>query len=263
DFLQIDVVQYFGGEGSAGLFGLGAVNSAFMIWIVILMVYVYIASTLPVWKLLQPRGFINSHLLVVGLGILSLGLIFTHQEMTSPVTNSGADTPWFPLLFITVACGAISGFHGLVSSGTSSKQLNNETDARFVGYFGAVGEGTLALVSILAVVTFFGSTDEFFGTYSSFTAANEAGLNVFVEGASVLASGLGIPPDIAATIVSIIVVSFAATTLDTAVRMMRYIISELGTEYKVPALTKTHVATSVAVISSAILVLMPEGSKGF
>jgi len=263
DFLQIDVVQYFGGEGSAGLFGLGAVNSAFMIWIVILMVYVYIASTLPVWKLLQPRDFINSHQLVVGLGILYLGLIFTNPEITAPVTNSGADTPWFPLLFITVACGAISGFHGLVSSGTSSKQLNNETDARFVGYFGAVGEGTLALVSILAVVTFFGSTDEFFGTYSSFTAANEAGLNVFVEGASVLASGLGIPPDIAATIVSIIVVSFAATTLDTAVRMMRYIISELGVEYKVPALTKMHVATSVAVISSAILVLMPEGSRGF
>src|SRR5699024_2780252 len=92
---------------------------------------------------------------------------------------------------------------------------------------------------------------------------NEAGLNVFVEGASVLASGLGIPADIAATIVSIIVVSFAATSLDTSVRLMRYIIAELGTEYKVPALTKTHVATSVAVISSAILVLMPEGSKGF
>ncbi|HLS08077.1 carbon starvation CstA family protein, partial [Lentibacillus sp.] len=87
DFLQIDVVQYFGGEGSAGLFGLGAVNSAFMIWIVILMVYVYIASTLPVWKLLQPRDFINSHQLVVGLGILYLGLIFTNPEITAPVTN--------------------------------------------------------------------------------------------------------------------------------------------------------------------------------
>lgn len=263
DFLQIDLVGYFGGEGSSGLFGMGAVNSAFLIWITILMIYVYIASTLPVWKLLQPRDFINSHQLVVGMGILYLGLLFTNPEITAPLTNPDADASWFPLLFITIACGAISGFHSLVSSGTSSKQLNKETDARFVGYFGAVGEGSLALISILAVVTFFGSTDEFFGTYSGFSAANEAGLNVFIEGASVLAGGLGIPTDIALTIVSIIVVSFAATSLDTSVRMMRYIISEIGTEYKVHSLTKMHVATSVAVVSSAILVLIPEGSRGF
>lgn len=94
------------------------------------MAYVYIASTIPVWKLLQPRDFINSHQLVVGLAILYLGLLFTNPEITAPITNPGADTSWFPLLFITIACGAISGFHGLVSSGTSSKQLNKETDAR-------------------------------------------------------------------------------------------------------------------------------------
>ncbi|MEC2158458.1 carbon starvation CstA family protein [Virgibacillus halodenitrificans] len=262
-FLQIDLVQYMGGEDGSGLFGLGAVSTAFLIWIVILMIYVYIASTLPVWKLLQPRDFINSHQLVVGLGILYLGLLFTNPEMTAPVTNANPDTPWLPLLFITIACGAISGFHGLVSSGTSSKQLDKETDARMVGYLGAVGEGVLALVSIIAVATFFANTDEFLATYSSFSAANGAGLGVFVEGAAGLAGGLAIPPDIATTIVSIIVVSFAATTLDTSVRLMRYIIAELGVEYKVPALTKTHVATTVAVVSSAALVLLPEGPKGF
>ncbi|MCG1029420.1 carbon starvation protein A [Virgibacillus halodenitrificans] len=262
-FLQIDLVQYMGGEDGSGLFGLGAVSTAFLIWIVILMIYVYIASTLPVWKLLQPRDFINSHQLVVGLGILYLGLLFTNPEMTAPVTNANPDTPWLPLLFITIACGAISGFHGLVSSGTSSKQLDKETDARMVGYLGAVGEGVLALISIIAVATFFANTDEFLATYSSFSAANGAGLGVFVEGAAGLAGGLAIPPDIATTIVSIIVVSFAATTLDTSVRLMRYIIAELGVEYKVPALTKTHVATTVAVVSSAALVLLPEGPKGF
>ncbi|MFD1849234.1 carbon starvation protein A [Oceanobacillus bengalensis] len=263
DFLQIDLVQYMGGESGEGLFGLGAVSTAFLIWIVFLMVYCYIASTLPVWKLLQPRDFINSHQLVVGLGILYLGLIFTNPEMTAPVLNENPDKNWLPLLFITVACGAISGFHGLVSSGTTSKQLNNETEARFVGYFGAVGEGILALIAIITVGTFFANADDFFATYSSFTAANGAGLGVFVEGAAVLAGGLGIPPAVATTIVSVIVVSFAATTLDTAVRLMRYIIAELGAEYKVPALTKTHVATSVAVLSSAALVLIPEGPNGF
>lgn len=261
-FLQIDLVQYMGGEDGTGLFGLSVTGTAFLIWIVILMVYVYIASTLPVWKLLQPRDFINSHQLVVGLGILYLGLLFTNPSITAPATHAVSDVSWFPLLFITIACGAISGFHGLVSSGTSSKQLNNETEARFVGYFGAVGEGVLALISIVAVITFFASKDEFLATYSSFTAANGAGLDVFVSGAASLAEGIFIPNDVATTIVSIIVVSFAATTLDTSVRLMRYIIAELGIEYKVPALEKKHVATSIAVLTSAALVLLPQGPKG-
>ncbi|GIO22388.1 carbon starvation protein A [Oceanobacillus sp. J11TS1] len=262
-FLQIDLVGYMGGENGAGLFGLSTVSTAFLIWIVILMVYVYIASTLPVWKLLQPRDFINSHQLVVGLAILYLGLLFTAPNMTAPAINESPDKSFLPLLFITIACGAISGFHGLVSSGTSSKQLDKETDARFVGYFGAVGEGILALVSILAVGTFFANTDAFSAAYTSFTEANAIGLGTFIEGAATLAQGLGIPTDIATTIVSIIVVSFAATTLDTSVRLMRYIIAELGIEYKIQPLTKTHVATTIAVLSSAALVLIPEGPNGF
>ena len=262
-FLQIDLVAYMGGEDGTGLFGLSTVSTAFLIWIVILMIYVYIASTLPVWKLLQPRDFINSHQLVVGLGILYLGLLFTNPQITAPITNPNTDISWLPLLFITIACGAISGFHGLVSSGTSSKQLNKETDARFVGYFGAVGEGILALISTLAVATLFASTADFNAAYASFTQANAGGLGNFVEGAAVLAGGLGISTSISTTIVSIIVVSFAATTLDTAVRLMRYIIAEIGAEYKVNVLTKPHVATSVAVLSSAALVLIPEGPNGF
>src|SRR5690625_668444 len=263
EFLQIDIVKYLGGEGAAGWFGLSSVGTAFFIWIIILMIYVYIASTLPVWKLLQPRDFINSHQLVVGLLILYLGLLFTNPTITAPTTNMTTDVSWFPLLFITIACGAISGFHGLVSSGTSSKQLNNEMDARFVGYFGAVGEGVLALISILAVVTLFASEADFLATYSSFTEANGEGLSVFIEGAANLANGLMIPNDISTTIVSIIVVSFAATTLDTAVRLMRYIIAELGMVYKMPVLAKKHVATTIAVTTNAALVLIPEGPQGF
>lgn len=262
-FLQIDLVQYMGGENGTGMFGLSTLSTAFLIWIVILMIYVYIASTLPVWKLLQPRDFINSHQLVVGLAILYLGLLFVRPEITAPATNSVTDVSWFPLLFITIACGAISGFHSLVSSGTSSKQLDNEVDARFVGYFGAVGEGILALVAIIAVVTFFPSKDAFLATYSSFSAANAEGLNVFVEGASKLAEGLMIPGDISTTIVSIIVISFAATTLDTSVRLMRYIIGELGVQYNAPVMNKKHVATTIAVVASAALVLLPSGPKGF
>src|SRR5690625_4066 len=120
-----------GGEGGSGFFGLGSVATAFFIWIIILMVYVYIASVLPVWKLLQPRDFINSHQLVVGLGILYAGLLFTNPTITAPVTNITPDVSWFPLLFITIACGAISGFHGLVSSGTTrSEEHTSELQSR-------------------------------------------------------------------------------------------------------------------------------------
>ncbi|WP_079528713.1 carbon starvation CstA family protein [Halobacillus hunanensis] len=261
--LQIDLVKYFGGEGATTFMGANATSMAFFVWIVVLMVYVYIASTLPVWKLLQPRDYINSHQLLVGLGLLYLGLLFTNPEVTAPVSNAQADVSWFPLLFITIACGAISGFHGLVSSGTTSKQLNNEKEARFVGYLGAVGEGSLALIAIIAVITFFPTAGEFSATYSSFTEASGAGLTVFIQGAAQLATGLGIPSVVASTIVSVIIVSFAATTLDSSVRLMRYIISELGTEYNFKPLTKAHVATTAAVVSSAALTLIPQGPKGF
>ncbi|MFB5661791.1 carbon starvation protein A [Alteribacillus sp. HJP-4] len=263
--LQIDIVSYFGGEEAAGPLGLGAVSWAFMIWIAILMIYVYIASILPVWKLLQPRDYINSHQLVVGLAILYLGLLFTWPapEISAPATRGVSDVSWFPLLFITIACGAISGFHGLVSSGTTSKQLNKETDARFVGYFGAVGEGTLALITILAVTTFFATQSDFLSAYESYTIANADGLGHFIGGAGQLATGLGLPAGVAETIVAVIVVSFAATTLDTSVRLMRYIISELGQEYKAPALTKKHVATAMAVGASTALVLLPGDDRGF
>lgn len=261
--LQIDMVRYFGGEGNTVLFGLNGVSMAFLVWIIVLMIYVYIASVLPVWKLLQPRDFINAEQLILGLAILYLGLIFLTPDVTAPWSNPAAnDVSWFPLLFITIACGAVSGFHGLVSSGTTSKQVDKETDARFVGYLGAVGEGALAIITVVAVATFFGSSEAFHTTYSSFSAAGANGLNAFIQGAGELAAGLWIPAEAARTIIAVIVISFAATTLDTSVRLMRYIISELGEVYQINSLTRIHVATSIAVLSSAALVLLPEGPRG-
>lgn len=262
--LQIDLVQYYGGEETIRLFGLNGVELAFLTWIIILMVYVYFASTLPVWMLLQPRDLINAYQLLLGLAILYLGLFFISPEITAPPTNPAADdVSWFPLLFITVACGAISGFHGLVSSGTTAKQLDKETDARFVGYLGAVGEGMLALITIVAIVTYFNTTGEFLDHYHSFEVAGSGGLGIFVEGAARLATGVMIPLEAAQTIIAVIVISFAATTLDTSVRLMRYILNELGEAYKVQPLTHMHISTTLAVGSSTLLVLLPEGPHGF
>lgn len=261
--LQIDLIQYFLGAENTVLFGLSGIEMAFFVWIVILMIYVYFASTLPVWLLLQPRDLINAYQLVLGLAILYLGLFVSSPEITAPATNpETSDVSWFPLLFITIACGAISGFHGLVSSGTTAKQLDNETDARFVGYIGAIGEGSLALITIVAIVTYFNTTGEFMDVYHSFSEAGAVGLTIFVEGAAQLAIALLIPLEAAKTIIAVIVISFAATTLDTSVRLMRYIINELGEEYEVKPLTKLHTSTLIAVGASAALVLLPEGPRG-
>lgn len=262
--LSVDLPKWFGGEGASLLFGLNGIEMAFLTWIIILMVYSFFASTLPVWMLLQPRDYINSHQLIVGLAILYLGLFFLAPAITAPAFNgSVTDKSWLPLLFITIACGAISGFHGLVSSGTSSKQLDKETDARFVGYLGAVGEGTLALISILAVITFFATPADFLAKYESFGAASNGGLGAFVNGAANLATGIFIPQAVGATIVAVIVVSFAATTLDTSVRIMRYIIAEIASEYKMNYLTGKYTASFIAVAASTALVLTPGGANGF
>ncbi|NBC25698.1 MAG: carbon starvation protein A [Bacteroidetes bacterium] len=261
--LQIDLVTYFGGEGAVTIAGFSATELSFLVWICILMIYVYIASTLPVWMLLQPRDLINAYQLIAGLAILYLALFITSPEITAPATNpESSDVSWFPLLFITIACGAVSGFHGLVSSGTTAKQVDNETDARFVGYLGAIGEGALALITIVAIVTYFNTTGEFLENYHSFEAAGANGLAIFVEGAAYLATGLMIPLHAAETIVAVIVISFAATTLDTSVRLMRYIINELGEEYAIQPLTKMHPSTLIAVGATATLVLLPEGPRG-
>jgi len=261
--LQIDLVTYFGGEGAVTTGGFSATELSFLVWICILMIYVYIASTLPVWMLLQPRDLINAYQLIAGLAILYLALFITSPEITAPATNpESSDVSWFPLLFITIACGAVSGFHGLVSSGTTAKQVDNETDARFVGYLGAIGEGALALITIVAIVTYFNTTGEFLENYHSFEAAGANGLAIFVEGAAFLATGLMIPLHAAETIVAVIVISFAATTLDTSVRLMRYIINELGEEYAIQPLTKMHPSTLIAVGATATLVLLPEGPRG-
>ena len=124
---------------------LGLSSASF--WVIVLFLYAGLASILPVWVLLQPRDYINGLQLFIGLGILYVGVLIASPSVVAPAYNSAVPegTPSIvPLLFVTIACGAISGFHGIVSSGTSSKQLDKETDARFSGYFGAVGEGLLA-----------------------------------------------------------------------------------------------------------------------
>jgi carbon starvation protein len=237
-------------------------------WVIIMLLYGLIASTLPVWLLLQPRDYINSHQLFVALGLIGAAVLVTNPPVMAPVISDHlpADTPgWFPLLFITIACGAISGFHGLVASGTTSKQLARETDARYVGYGGMTGEGSLALASILPTTAGFAvyaGIDGWRDHYSTFAGAATGGVHAFVGGVGVLAAGLGIPHDVAVIFAAVVVISFAATTMDTGVRLQRYILEELGSQYRIRPLQNGIVAAVLAVAAIAALALGVDRGAG-
>ncbi|MDP3536771.1 carbon starvation protein A [Halomonas sp. M1] len=233
------------------------------VWILILFGYAAIASLLPVWMLLQPRDYINGLQLFIGLIILYGALVLLNPTLVAPAFNSDvpAGTPsLIPLLFVTIACGAISGFHGLVSSGTTSKQLNRETDARFVGYFGAVGEGMLALAAILAATAGFATLGDWQAMYSAF---GQGGVNAFVEGgAFIIHNGLGLPEVTAATLLTVMAALFAGTTMDTGLRLQRYIFQEWGDIYNQQWMKKPAIATGLAVGSCLLLAFGAGGADG-
>ena len=267
-------------------------------WVAILLLYSYIASVLPVWTLLQPRDFINSLQLISALGLIVIGLVVAGLIGGAPITPGGdrqsleivapafraapEGAPWiFPFLFITIACGAISGFHCLVSSGTSSKQVKSESDAQFVGYGSMLTEGFLATLVILACVAGLGlgakgadgillGSDAYEARYDSWAAAGSLGAKVgaFVEGAANFLVALGLSAPFAIALMGVFVASFAATTLDTACRLQRYVVQELASTF-VPGdtsgpsrhplsiLTNKHGATIFAIILAGALAALP------
>lgn len=253
------------------------------VWTIILLIYAFIASTLPVTTLLQPRDFINSHQLLIAMFLLVAGVFASafggNLEIVAPaIQSTPAQTPpMWPFLFITIACGAISGFHSLVSSGTSAKQVEKETDSLFVGYGSMLMEGALAILVIIAVSAGIGmgyttkSGETLIGVaawtthYSSWAAAAGLGSKVeaFVNGAANMISSTGIPMSFSIAIMGVFVASFAGTTLDTATRIQRYILAELFTNFKMNFLTGKYVATSIAVLSALGLAFATgAGGKG-
>ncbi|MDQ6962297.1 MAG: carbon starvation protein A [Mariprofundaceae bacterium] len=221
-------------------------------WIWTLLAYAFVASVLPVWLLLQPRDFLNSLLLYLALFAMLIGFFLLSPDWAAPAFNPepiGAP-PILPFLFIIIACGAVSGFHGLVASGTSSKQLDKESDAPFIGYVGMIGESLLALLAVLATTAgAFGSRAEWEQFYISWDQA--AGLHqklgVFIQGNGHFLSQLGIPLDMAMAFISVIVVGFAMTSVDTGARLLRFNVQEIGQTLGLKALNNRYLATAIAV----------------
>jgi len=234
-------------------------------WIYILLFYAALASVLPVWLLLQPRDYLNAFLLYFGLIGMFLGVIILHPTISAPAINTEAgDLPsLFPFLFITIACGAISGFHSIASSGTTVRQLNNERDARFIGYGAMLTEGFLAMLVILAVTAGIGGIEIWKQHYSSWAVAGglEPKLAAFIKGASLFIAQLGIPIAAASVFLSVMVVSFALTTLDSATRLLRFNIEEIGRSYNLKFINNRYVASILAVVAIGYFALMKSGGQ--
>jgi carbon starvation protein len=243
------------------------------VWVIILLIYAWVASILPVTILLQPRDYINAWQLFIMMAFLAAGAVFSavsgNLSIVAPTVDlspQGAPPIW-PFLFVTIACGAISGFHSLVASGTSAKQVSKEPDCQFVGYGSMLLEGLLAVLVIVCVAAGIGMALKTEGgtilkgaeawrhQYSTWMGAKGLPDKIapVVIGAANMMRTIGVPEAMGLTLMGVFIASFAGTTLDTSTRIQRYVVSELATELRIPFLANRWAATSFAVLTAAAL----------
>lgn len=233
-------------------------------WITILLVYAMLASVLPVWLLLTPRDYLNSYKLYVFLGAITLGLFFGNQDfqMVAPAIQpvvEGAPSI-FPFLFITVACGAISGFHCLVSSGTTVRQLEKRTDSQMLGYGAMLLEGAFAILVIIACTS--GVGEDFWNkNYMVWNSIEGGALSSFIVGGGNMIAGLGLDVTFSQTFVAVVTIAFAMTTLDSATRLLRYNVEEIGKSFNLSKLQNKYTAGFFAIVSIAFFAFMKIGGK--
>jgi len=256
--------------------GLGPVG-VLSVWIIIVLGYALVASLLPVQMLLQPRDYINSHQLMIAMGLIVAGILWTRPTVVAPAVNvdpAGAPA-LLPFIFVIIACGAISGFHCLVSSGTSSKQCASESDAQFISYGSMLMEGGLAILVVIACTAGLGmgldingqvhtGAAAFNAHYATWQAADGLGskLAAFISGSANMIEGIGLSHSFCLAVMAVFIVSFAATTVDTATRIQRYILVEMGKAVAVKPLTNNVIATLFAVGTALALAFYDGTGKG-
>lgn len=219
------------------------------VWIVILLIYSYVASVLPVWILLQPRDYLNSYLLYGMMLGGFIGIILANPTIQlAGFTGFYNETlgPLFPILFITIACGAISGFHSLVASGTTAKQLDNERNGRFIAYGGMLIEGFLAVIVVISVAYL--TT----GAFTERLADSGGPIPTFALGLAHFMNAFGLPMSVGVTFVSLAASAFLLTTLDSATRLGKFGVQEFA-EGRSKFFHNQYVATLVIVVGAAAL----------
>lgn len=230
----------------------------YKIWILALLGYAFIASVTPVSLLLQPRDYLNSFLLYGMIIAAVLGIFIANPEvkMTNEIVTSSESLGYiFPVLFITIACGAISGFHSLVASGTTSKQLDKASDAKLVGFGGMLIESFLAIISVCAVIVL--ERGDYFTKLTG-----EGPVALFSTGLGGMISSLGIPEEFAIAFVALTVSAFALTTLDTCTRLARFTLQEYFEDIPQPVAkkiaTNRYLSTGIVVALSILLLVSGE-----
>ena len=260
--LSLPVATVIGVVLLAGALYLGylyPVQLSALTWSYILMVYIFVASVVPVWILLQPRDYLNSFILYALLALGITGIVLVNPEFNIPAFTSFHVEQLgylFPILFVTVACGAISGFHSLVASGTSAKQLNNEKDARTVGYGGMLIESVLAIVALITAAML---------VKENYMEMRSNPVAVFAHSLGNIMTRFGIPYDAGRTFSSLAVSAFALTSLDTATRLARFALQEFFHDRDKPREKQSiffrnrYAATLVGVVAAGALVVSGQG----
>ena len=222
-------------------------------WTYILLAYAFAASVLPVWALLQARDFLNGLLLYLGLGLAYLGLFVGQPEFAAPAVRANPEgaPSLVPLVFIVIACGAASGFHGLVSSGTTAKQLDKETHARPIGYGAMIGESLLGLLATLACTAGMASPELWHSHYPNWAAVQALPIKIdlFISGTTTFLTSLGIPAALGSALIAMVVVSFALTTLDSATRLLRFNVEEIGATLGLPFTQNRYLSSILACVA--------------
>lgn len=209
------------------------VNMSRTAWVIFIALYVMLASLLPVWMLLQPRDYLSSFLLYGMMAVAFVGIIGSGMKVELPAYTgwTASSGTLFPTLFITVACGAVSGFHSLIGSGTTSKQLDSEKDAKVIGYGAMIVESALAIIALIAVGVVYKETN--IGGGEKFLLS--APPTIFAGGIATMVATMfgGVADftnpvyDVTYTLLTLAVSVFALTSLDSGTRLARYMFAEL------------------------------------
>lgn len=204
------------------------------VWVILLFIYGYHATRLPMWKLIRPRGYLTALLLAVMLFIFYTAVIIDQPKLVAPEFHTGPGIPdTLPWLFITLTSGAVSGFHLLIANGVTARQINSETDARYIGYGGALALGLVALSAVIIGASGFAGTPEWILHYASWEQLKDlrAVLELYINGFAQLAAGLGLDRTFARTLAVVVILGLLAATLEAGLRIQKHLLTGVTERY--------------------------------
>jgi carbon starvation protein len=228
------------------------------VWVVLVLALGFASARLPLARLARPYGFLTAVLLAIGLAIVFAAILWVQPPMQAPQFAAPQEAPGvLPWVFVTLVSGAIAGFHLLVAQGITAHHLATESDARYLGYGGALGEGLVAVAAVIACGAGFGGRDDWARAYADWGGLqNLSQVTAFVvERWVTLARGLGIDANAARAFFALLVLNLSVTTLDAGIRLQRNLLRELGETYRIERLKRGYRPLLLAVGLTALLAL--------